>query len=263
MKETVRLGEKQLKKIEDHLYQIGMIEEYQERNIPYHYCLMNKQYYYILRVSIFLIKIIFNEYGISMDIPILRCIDEEEIDNCDCWAYEDLLPFSFQVFCQFGWHLEEVSCVKDINAREIEKCIKKLPDSKDEYFLKLGDIVEEFKKDSNVLDYFAILYFPGLANLENWLRDHKKNNERLLKLYECCAERLKYVFCEGYSDYPSISLNGTWYIPIIIGYNEVDSSDDVSMANFMPGKIFDAFVFSVLYKTAKKRGYEDGYKQMV
>lgn len=257
MKKTVKRDEKLLKKIEYHLHQISVIDECQKRYIPYSFQFMDLEYYYILRLSIFMIIRTFFEYGVDLDVPILRLADEDEIENCDCWVYEDLFDFSFRLFCQFGWHIEETPCYRELKRTDIEKCIDALPDGRDEYFSCFQNILETFKKHCNTLDYFAILYFPGLGNLESWLKAHRKGNERLLHLYERCTKQIEYMFCEGYCDYPSANINGTWYIPIVMGYNEVDSADDVSMANFMMGRLFDAFVLSTLYKMAKERGYDD------
>lgn len=257
MKRSVKRDEKLLKKMEYHLHQLSVIDEYQERYIPYNYHFMDFKYYYILRISIFIVIRTFREYGIDLEVPILRQADEEEMENCDCWVYEDMFDFSFRLFCQFGWHIEEVSCDREFKVTDIEACIGELPDGRNEYFLRFQNILEIFNKNCNTLDYFAILYFPGLGNLEIWLKAHRRGNERLLRLYERCTKQIKYVFCEGYSEYPGANINGTWYVPIIMGYNESDSADDVSMANFMMGRLFDAFVLSVLYNTAKERGYDD------
>lgn len=256
MKKTAQKGEKLLKRMEYHLQQFSVIDEYQERYAPYN-CYVDSQYYYILRITIFIVIRTFHEYGIEFNVPILRRPDEDEMGNYDCWIYEDLTDFPFHLFCQFGWHIKEIPYNREITAADIKICIEALPDGRNEYFSRFQNILETFKKYDNTLDYFAMLYFPRLGNLEIWLKAHRKGNERLLRLYKNCTEQIKYMFYQSYSDYTSANINGTWYIPIIMGYNENDSMDDVSMANFMMGRLFAIFALSALYDTAKERGYDD------
>lgn len=232
---------------------ISMMEQEMDDNFPSQY-LVSLEFYAFYRGFIFILYRVFNEYGIKPCLPVIDPVCFPWEDLLDNALFDGVYDFSFDVFTKFKWKLEEAGPVdEDINQEAVDTCISMLPDCKSEEFDNYHIICNEYDRNFDVIDYFAFLYYPGLGQIEKWLEAVNQEKNTIRNLYQNCIKRMRTPFKTHYINHIGFFVNDNFYIPIVMSYNQYDSSDRVMLTQFHYGNMFDAYVLSTIHDWAKER----------
>lgn len=242
-----------LRKLIRHHDVVSMIEKKIDDNHFLEYP-VSLEFYTFYRGFIFMLYRIFNEYGIKPYLPIIDPVCYPWDDFIESAFYEVVNDFPFDAFTKFKWKLAEVGPVEeDINQEAVDACISMLPDCKSEEFDDYRAICNEYGRNFDVIDYFAFLYYPGLGQIETWLEAVNQEKNTIRFLYQNCIKRMEKPFKTDYINHKGFFVNDNFYIPLVMSYNQYDSSDCVMLTQFQYGSMFDAYILSTIHDWATER----------
>lgn len=215
------------------------------------------EFYTMNMIAGFITQRLFDYYEVDIYIPKLEPL-AEGIDICDigCYLTCGLNYINYSLFRKLGWQYNEIrNMVCEIEQIHIDRCIKDIVDCDEKEFRLIHDIVARFKRADDYLDYFGILFYPHLDDMGMWLEN--ENHGDLLAIYKISRQRINDLMVYCFIGYEPFSINGSVYIPIVLGESEADCFYNMNFAYIDVSVYFDLYVLHQIYELAVGRGFND------
>ncbi len=215
------------------------------------------EFYAMNMIALFITQRLFDCYEVDIYIPKLEPLTEVE-DICDvgCRLTEGLSLINYSSFRKLGWQYNEVTDVTcEIEQIHIDRCIKDIADCGEKEFQLIRDIVTRFENAYDHLDYFGILFYPHMDDMGSWLE--REGHKDLLAIYNISRQRINDLLVNCFIGYELFSVNGTIYIPIVLGESEADFFYSIDFTYIDVCVFFDLYVLHRIYELAVGRGFND------
>lgn len=226
-------------------------------------CDFSVECYSIFLIAAIITQRLFDYYEVDLIIPKLepftRQTDECELGYNLTWmlCYADK-----RLFQTLGWQYREVTGITDgIEQRHIDRCIENIADSNEKEFQLIRNIISRFDRAGDYMDYFAILFYPHLDDMGEWLEQERHKD--LLSIFELCRQNIEGLIVNCFIGYDLFSVNGNVYIPIVLGECEGECFFTMDSTYLDVSVFFDLYMLHQVYELAVRRGFNDNDKGRV